>query len=67
MNVVNFSGLFILIPVLLHFGITWIENSFDEVIYNSLADISYFNMAIPFIIYSIILINKKEINSANTI
>lgn len=62
---INYSILFVLFPVLIHFLNKCIKYGFESTIFNSNADISYFNMITPFLIYSIILLFEKPFKVEN--
>jgi len=64
-NIVNFSMLLILFPVLFTFLSTFISTGFNDIIYEHTFDLSYLGMVIPFIIYHITS-NSKDILSTAT-
>lgn len=62
---INYSILFISFPVLVHFLSQCFKYGFESTIFNSNADLSYFNMVTPFLIYSIILLLEKKVDIKN--
>ncbi|WP_090118670.1 hypothetical protein [Lutibacter oricola] len=60
-NTVLYSIPIILIPILGHFLSSWFNYGFEKTIFNSFADISYFNMVSPLLIYYIIYSFNKEV------
>lgn len=65
LDIIKYSFLFLAIPIFISFGIVFYNNGFVDIIYNSLFDISYFNIITPFIIYLVILeidSNDKLVN-----
>lgn len=55
-----FSGVFLLLPIIIHFIYQIIIHGFHETFFNSRADISYFILCLPFFVYYIIE-NEKVI------
>ncbi|MCK4562818.1 MAG: hypothetical protein KAT78_07925, partial [Flavobacteriaceae bacterium] len=61
---IKFSVVFISIPVITSFVLSFIKYSFHDIIHNSAFDLSYFNIISPFLIfYMIILLDKKYIEN----
>lgn len=58
------SGLILFITVLSAFLLYLLEYGYENVIFNSFFDLSFFNMSIPFIIVSLVFILKRNFNNS---
>lgn len=61
-NITFFSGLILFIAVFIPYLLHLLEYGYENVMINSYFDLSFFNMSMPFLIVSLILILKKNIN-----
>lgn len=65
-EIIRSCMIFIFIPIFLSFSISHYKYKFDYIIYNSVFDISYFNIFTPFLIYYITLRYDMLLNTNST-
>ncbi|NDP26146.1 MAG: hypothetical protein GZ087_01780 [Flavobacterium sp.] len=61
-----YSGLTLFLTILFYFGYTIFNYGFNNSFYESTADISYFILCLPFVIYHLFLNGKSEFTSNET-
>ncbi len=59
-DVYFYSGLFLFLIIVVYFGYHFVHSGFYETFYNSAADVTYFIMALPFALYHLLMIDKKQ-------
>jgi hypothetical protein len=57
-----YSGITLFLTILFYFGYTIFNYGFNNSFYNSIADISYFILCLPFVIHHLFLNEKSEFN-----